>query len=187
MKLIVGLGNPGARYINTRHNLGFKVVAELANRYKVNLKKSFLGKAREARILISQERIMLIQPLTFMNLSGHCVKRYANKFKGGLDEIFVICDDVNLQFPSLRIRRHGASGGHNGLESIIESLGTEDFPRLRIGIKSDVLPQDLAEYVLSNFSEDEIRQAGEAVHRAADACECWVKEGIDKAMELYNR
>lgn len=187
MKLIVGLGNPGSKYIKTRHNLGFRVVSELAKRCNVELKKKLFGKAKEAGSTLFGKRLTLMQPLTFMNLSGNCVLRYADKFKVSLDSALIICDDINLDLGQIRIRPQGGTGGHNGLESIIKSLGTNNFPRLRIGIKTEEEPGDLAEYVLSDFEKNEAPLAEEAIVKAADLCECWIRYGIDKAMNLYNK
>ena len=187
MKLIVGLGNPGRRYINTRHNIGFRLIDELAKRYKVRLKKKLFGNANEARLTIFAEEAMLVQPLTFMNLSGGCVSRYARKNNISLDSILVVCDDVNLCLGEIRIRPQGTSGGHNGVESVIRSLNTEVFPRLRIGVGRKDFFGDLTRYVLSDFEYDEAGKGEKAIGRAADACECWIKEGIEKTMNLFNK
>lgn len=186
MKLIVGLGNPGSKYRNTRHNAGYRVIGELAERYGLRLKKKLFANAKEAQITIFGKKIVFVQPLTFMNLSGKSVLRYKKRFKLSLSDIIVICDDINLPLGNIRIRQQGSHGGHNGIESVIESLSSIAFPRIRIGIKTQESPSDLAEYVLSDFKEDEILKAQSAIKQAADVCESWIKDGIDKAMNIYN-
>jgi PTH1 family peptidyl-tRNA hydrolase len=187
LKLIVGLGNPGKRYANTRHNIGFRVIDELAKRHSVNIKKKLFGSAQEAHLNLYENRCLLIKPLSYMNLSGSCILRYIHKFKINVEDILIVCDDINLPLGGIRIRPEGSSGGHNGLESIIKILKAEAFSRLRIGIKGKQIYQDLAEYVLSDFKKDEIGRIEDAILSAADACECWLREGIDKAMNIYNK
>ena len=187
MRLIAGLGNPGTRYIDTRHNIGFRVIDTLSKRHKARLKKKFFGNANEAGVNISGHSLLLIQPLTFMNLSGRCIFKYVQKLKISLDNLLIICDDINLPFGQIRIRPRGTAGGHNGLESVIKGLGTIDFPRLRIGIRTERPVDDLSEFVLSDFNKDEIEEMKEIVELAADACECWIREGIEKAMSLHNK
>ena len=187
MKLIVGLGNPGSKYIKTRHNIGYRLTDELAKRYNAGFKKKLFSNAKEAHATIYRQKLILLQPLTFMNLSGSCVLKYKNKFKIALNDIIVLCDDINLSFGQIRIRPQGSQGGHNGLESIIEGLGTREFTRLRVGIKGENTPLDLADYVLSDFNEEESSKIEEIIKRAADACECWARDGIDKAMNTYNK
>jgi len=187
MKLIIGLGNPGQRYINTRHNIGFRAIEELADRAGARLRKKFFLHAKEAYTTIAKERVVLIEPLTFMNLSGGCIARYIKKESAEPESILVICDDVNLPLGSVRIRSQGSSGGHNGLESIISNLKRSDFPRLRLGVgKTDTI-YDLADYVLSDFRKEETEDLDEMIARSADACECWIRDGIDKAMNLFNK
>ncbi|NQT95679.1 MAG: aminoacyl-tRNA hydrolase [Candidatus Omnitrophica bacterium] len=187
MKLIVGLGNPGTKYINTRHNVGFRVVDELAQRHNTKLKKKLFGNAKEAQFKKYGEKCILIQPYTFMNLSGSCIRGYIRKLDITLDNILVICDDINLPLGTARIRPDGSAGGHNGLESAIKGLGGSVFPRLRVGIKPEAEIDDLSDYVLSDFESDEIGIVKESIVEAADACECWIRDGIDKAMNVYNR
>lgn len=187
MKLIAGLGNPGQRYTDTRHNIGFRVIDELAERYGIKLKKRLFGSARQTQFRIFGEGLTLIQPLSFMNLSGRCIAHYMNRYDIPLDSILIICDDINLPFGEIRIRPEGTSGGHNGLESIIRALKTTAFPRLRIGIRIEQPISSFKEYVLSDFEEDESPKVEESIHHAVDACVCWAREGIDKAMNLYNK
>lgn len=186
MKLIIGLGNPGKRYVNTPHNIGFRVVEQLALRYNGRLKKRLFGNAREAQVIVRQEKFGLIQPLTFMNLSGSCVLGYMRKLKISDCDILVVCDDINLPLGKVRIRPQGSAGGHNGLESIVRSLGTQDFPRLRLGVDTGARGGDLAEYVLSDFRKGEAEIVNEAIEKAVDACEGWGLDGIDKVMNVFN-
>lgn len=186
MKLIAGLGNPGKKYINTRHNAGFQVIDELAGRSHIRLKKKLFGSARQAQFNISDNSLMLLQPLTFMNLSGGPLAQYVKKYNFSLDNILIICDDINLPLGQIRLRPQGTPGGHNGLESIIKALGTKVFPRLRIGVGREGFVDDFTEFLLSDFRKDEILKVEEALHCAADACLCWIREGIDKAMSIYN-
>ncbi|NQT90582.1 MAG: aminoacyl-tRNA hydrolase [Candidatus Omnitrophica bacterium] len=186
MRLIAGLGNPGKRYINTRHNIGFRVIEELAAADHLKLKKRLFDRKMMAEISIEGEPSVLMQPLTFMNLSGGCIADYVNYRKIPLDNILVICDDINLSLGQIRIRPQGSAGGHNGLESAISRLKTEDFPRLRIGVGPGEAVDDLSDYVLSDFKKDELPEVSFAIQRAAEVCGCWVREGIDKAMSQYN-
>ncbi|MFH1867604.1 MAG: aminoacyl-tRNA hydrolase [Candidatus Omnitrophota bacterium] len=187
MKVIVGLGNPGSKYINTRHNLGFRVVSKLADRYKVKLKKKIFSKAKEARCTVFNKKLVLVQPLTFMNLSGNCVREHLNNPRISIDDLLIVCDDINLNLGQIRIRPQGSDGGHNGLESIIRSLGTKDFSRVRIGIRPEKFPADLSDYVLSDFTEDEISRVEESILKSCDACEDWIRSGVEKAMNVYNK
>ena len=187
MNLIAGLGNPGTKYINTRHNIGFKVVEKLATRYDRYFKKKLFRNAKEAEITISRNKALLIQPLSFMNLSGNSIAHYKERLKISLDKIMIICDDINLPLGHVRVRTQGAAGGHNGLQSVIDKLKTTEFPRLRIGICKDNLAGDLAEYVLSDFKQDEKQVISEAIDKAVDVCECWLINGISKAMNTYNK
>lgn len=186
MKLIVGLGNPGSKYVNTRHNIGFRVIEKLAQMYNAVVRKKLFTSARECVIRYSGERIVLIQPLSFMNLSGKVVSAYLKRHKLGYESMLVVCDDINLPLGRIRIRPKGSAGGHNGLSSIIESTGTTDFPRLRIGIKTQDIAGDISEFVLSDFDRYEIDRVKEAVPRSIEACECWLRGGIEKAMSIYN-
>jgi PTH1 family peptidyl-tRNA hydrolase len=186
LRLIAGLGNPGERYKNTRHNVGFRVVDELARRYNVRLKKKLFSNTKEARAVSSDINAVLIEPQTFMNLSGGALLRYYHKLNIAPNELLVVCDDINLALGTIRIRPQGSAGGHNGLESVIKSLKSEDFARLRIGIKTEEAFSDLAEYVLSDFKKSQWAKAEEAINLAADAVEFWLKEDIEKVMTRFN-
>ncbi len=185
MKLIVGLGNPGKKYENTRHNIGFEVIAELARRYEVGRPKAKFN-AEIAETIISNEKTVLLCPLTFMNLSGQSVRAAFDFYKLSLDEMLIICDDVNLPLARLRLRPGGSAGGQNGLADIIERLGTQQFSRLRIGIDRPPPGWDVANYVLGRFSAEDLVAIEQSVKLAGDAVECWIGEGVGQAMSRFN-
>lgn len=186
MRLVVGLGNPGERYRRTRHNVGFLVIDALAAR--AGLRK---GRAEQdawvAEGDVGDERVLLVKPQTFMNRSGSAVEPLARKYGDGPGDVLVVVDDVALELTQLRIRGRGSHGGHNGLRSLIEALGTDEFPRIRIGIRHSEAPIDLAGYVLSDFEPDEVLVVQEVVGRAADAVECFLREGPEATMTRFNR
>lgn len=184
MKLIVGLGNPGLRYSGTRHNIGFKVLDILAKSHRVRIDKkgfeSFFNKT-----VISGEEVLLLKPQTYMNNSGVAVRAAADKFGIGPSDILVVCDDINLEFGIIRLRKSGSSGGHKGLQSVIGLIKSSDFNRLRIGIgahKDGVL----TDYVLSGFSAGERKQLKEIIASASGAAALWLEEGIEAAMNAFN-
>jgi len=184
LKLIVGLGNPGSEYSETRHNVGFKVTAELAKRHGVTFRSSAKWQARTAKITDGPEDVLLAEPLTFMNLSGRAVRELVTFYKIGAADLLVMVDDADLPLGKLRIRMSGSAGGHNGLKSIIQELGTQDFPRLRIGVGRQA--GELKNHVLGRFGPDERRSIETAVKRAGDAAELFVTDGILKAMNAFN-
>ncbi len=170
MKLVVGLGNPGQKYVGTRHNVGFEVIAELARRYNVGRPKAkFDGELAE--VMINNEKTILLSPLTFMNLSGRCVQPVVDFYKLDLEDVLIICDDFNLPLSRLRFRPKGSDGGQNGLKDIFQRLGTRDVPRLRIGIGKPPPRWDVADYVLGKFEKADLDQVQTGVKRAADATE----------------
>jgi peptidyl-tRNA hydrolase, PTH1 family len=181
MKLVAGLGNPGAEYEWTRHNLGFEVLDDLAAKHRA----SWSGKP-DAEIANWAGHAMLVKPLTFMNLSGSAVQRWSHFYKIGFEDVLVVADDVNLEAGRLRLRRGGGPGGHNGLKSIIAALGTEDFPRLRIGVGGGA-QRNLSSHVLGRFSPEEEAVVEEAIQKAVEAIEVFVAVGIVAAMDKYNR
>jgi len=183
MKMLVGLGNPGKKYSHTRHNIGFKVLEELARRHQIEKEESRYD-AIVGHLRINQEKLLLVKPLTFMNLSGKAVRPLFNWFKLELSELLVVYDDMDLPPGTVRIRASGGTGGHKGMQSICESLGSRDFPRIRIGIGRP--PGGAIDWVLGEFSESEKPLMQEAVEKAASAIECWVKSGIDASMNAYN-
>jgi len=185
MKLIVGLGNPGAKYKDTRHNVGFEVVAHLAKSYvTAPARQRFQGEVVEATI--AGQKALLLTPLTFMNLSGASVLAARDFYKIPNDDILVVCDDFALPLARLRLRGKGSSGGQKGLEDILRRLGTEEVPRLRIGIGIPPTGRDAAGYVLGRFSTEERAEIADAVERAAEAAAVWVAEGMPAAMNKFN-
>jgi len=186
MKLIVGLGNPGRRYRDTRHNVGFAVVEALAERHGGTF-ESAPSEALVARLrTVGDGGTLLLKPLTMMNASGFAVSEVARYFRIAFGDILVVADDVNLPLGRLRARPGGSAGGHNGFRSIIEQLGTTGFARLRMGVGRGDPRRDLADYVLGGFDADERPLATDMIGRAADASEVFVAEGIEKVMNRFN-
>jgi PTH1 family peptidyl-tRNA hydrolase len=186
MKLIAGLGNPGPKYEGTRHNVGFAAVDLLARRHHVEWEAA----PRGTEALIGRWRapdVVLAKPLTFMNLSGTAIVGLLQFYKIELADALVIVDEVQLGTGRTRLRPEGSAGGHNGLKSVIASLGTGQFPRLRIGVGRGDNRRDLADHVLARFEADERAVIDEAIARAADAAEMFIDEGIVAAMNRYNR
>ena len=186
MKLIVGLGNPGAKYRQTRHNVGFATLDDLARRHRVEFEGA-PADAMLARVRAFAEPVLLAKPLTFMNLSGHAIGDLLRYFRIDVGDLLVIGDDANLPLAQLRARAGGSDGGHNGLKSIIAQLGTQEFARLRIGVGRGHEERDLADHVLSRFDPDEQEEIAAAIARAADAAEVFVTDGIAQVMNRFNR
>ena len=186
MKLIVGLGNPGRKYRDTRHNIGFAVADELARRGGVTFEAAPADAMIAKLRALGPDGTLLLKPLTMMNASGFAVSEVARSFRLAIDDILVVADDVNLPLGKLRARPSGSAGGHNGFRSIIEQLGTTGFARLRVGIGRGDPRRDLADYVLAGFDADERPMVNEAVGRAADASELFVAEGIEPVMNRFN-
>ncbi len=185
VKLIVGLGNPGRKYAGTRHNVGFAVLAELGRRHGAERpKSSFQGEVVE--IGIANQRVLLLAPHTLMNRSGRSVVEARDFYKLSDDDLLVMCDDFHLDRGRLRLRSQGSAGGQNGLKDIIRALGTDQFPRLRLGIGSPPTGWDSADYVLGRFSASELPDMELAVVRAAEAAEDWVRLGTQASMNRYN-
>ena len=170
MKFIVGIGNPGTQYKLTRHNIGFRAVDAIKKASKVDPKK-----------------LLLVKPATFVNRSGEAVRSLRKKHRFQNQDLLVICDDVNLAFGKLRLRGRGSAGGHHGLESVIEALGSEDFPRLRIGVGHDEMPKDLAGFVLERFNALEEKNLNTILSSVVMICDSWAKEGLSTAMNILSR
>ena len=186
MRLIVGLGNPGPQYEWTRHNCGFMVVDELARRTGCEIRRREC-QAQTARMRVGRNDVLLVKPQTFMNESGVSVAALKARYDvASAGEVLVIADEIALPFGRIRLRRAGSAGGHNGLKSVIEKLGTQDFSRLRLGIRPDHPIADAATFVLSEFPRRERKALAEMVARAADAVEALLNDGIAQAMAQYN-
>jgi len=186
VKLIVGLGNPGPRYRDTYHNVGFDVVDTLARRHAVAFGSS-PADALTARVRGLEDEVWLAKPLTFMNLSGRAVADLLRFYKIAPPDLLAVVDDVALPTGRLRIRRRGSAGGHNGLKSIVECLGTDEFPRLRVGVGRGDPRRDLADHVLTRIPAAERVALEAAVERAADAADTFIARGIEAVMNEYNR
>ncbi len=186
MYIIVGLGNPGAKYVNTRHNIGFDVIDALCSKFDIKLNKtnfnSVFGEGR-----ICGERVVAAKPQTFMNLSGEAVSELKSRYKTENSEIIIIYDDISLPVGKLRVRPKGSAGGHNGIKSVILNLDSDEFPRVKIGIGAPPHPDyDLADYVLGKFGKDEIEALIPVAVRAVGAVEEIITNGCESAMNKFN-
>lgn len=186
MKVIVGLGNPGKTYERTRHNAGFDVVDELARRGGAVFRRSWLSSVRTARAELGGEEVLLVKPQTYMNRSGQAVAPLLKKRGLTPGDLVVVYDDIELDVGRLRVRPKGGAGGHKGVRSVIDLLGTEDFARVRVGIGPRPAGDELVEHVLARFSADERRAMSEAVGRAADAVVSIVERGVERTMNDFN-
>ena len=185
MKLVVGLGNPGRKYQDTRHNIGFHVLAELASKFGTGgVKTKFHGEVVEASL--GGVKALLLSPTTYMNCSGVSVQAAKAFFKIPDDDLLVVCDDLNLPVAKLRFRARGSAGGQKGLADIIRCLATEEFSRLRIGVGTPPPGWSRPDYVLSKFTKEEIDDVDRAAREAAEAVALWAREGVDICMNRYN-
>jgi PTH1 family peptidyl-tRNA hydrolase len=184
--LIVGLGNPGKEYARTRHNAGFIVVDQLAKRWRADWKNEKKFGARIARAELSERQVLLCEPQTFMNSSGESVAAVVNFYQIALARVLVILDDADLPLGQVRLRPSGSSGGHHGLESIEQHLGLRDYARLRIGIGRTAGPREITDHVLGRFNSTEAELADKVFAVATDQAECWLNDGIQKAMNQFN-
>ncbi len=185
MKLIVGLGNPGISYRRTRHNLGFMVVQSLAEQREMRFRRS-QHHTSQARGIMGKEDVLLVRPMTFMNASGTAIAAALKQYGCSLDDMLVVCDDVNLELGRIRLRRSGSAGGHNGLKSVIDRLHTDQFARLRLGVGQPPEGMDMMTYVLGVFRRNEWPTVHEVVAHAIQAVETWVYHGADEAMNRFN-
>jgi PTH1 family peptidyl-tRNA hydrolase len=183
--LIVGLGNPGRGYEDTRHNTGFEVVSLLADRWGMQFAAG-KGDYVVARGRFGDIPVILAKPTTFMNQSGFAVQALISFFKVEIEHLLIVVDDVNIPLGKIRFRSEGSGGGQKGLENVIYQLGRDDFTRLRIGIGAENLPEDLTGYVLGAFREEEIPIIEETIVTSADAVEVFLKDGIEEAMNRFN-
>ena len=187
LHLMVGLGNPGADYERTRHNAGFLVVEELARRVSAKWKLEKKFSVRMAQIEHGGRRVLLAQPQTFMNASGGAVGALVNFYQVPLQQLLVIVDDADLPLGEIRLRAKGSSGGHHGLESIEQHVGSREFARLKVGIgRTKDGRREITNYVLGKFGADEKKLLEKVLQRAADQAECWVAGGVEKAMNQFN-
>ncbi len=190
MYLIAGLGNPEKKYIGTRHNTGFAAVEALCEKLgglKLNETK-FQGVYTKARVMTpaGPEQLIIVKPLTYMNLSGNCIAPLANFYKIPAEQVIVVSDDINLAVGRMRIRKGGSAGGHNGLKSIIQCLGTDQFPRVRVGVGQKPEYMDLADYVLAKFDRNDAAVMAATYDAVADAILDIVNQGVEHAMNHYN-
>lgn len=187
MYVIAGLGNPGAKYVNTRHNIGFMAIDELAGKNGISVTEK-KHKALVGKGIVGGERVLLVKPQTFMNLSGESIREIIDYYKiEEKSELIVISDDISLGVGALRIRKKGSAGGHNGLKNIILHLGHDEFQRIRLGVGEKPSDYDLADYVLGHFQEEDRALIAESVKQAAKAVEVMIAEGADKAMNEFNK
>lgn len=185
-KLVCGLGNPGNSYKLSRHNMGYMVIEKMIKDEGVGIKPG-KGEYLFGEFRYGDVALILLRPLKFMNLSGIPVSEAKNFFEVGLDNLLIVIDDINLPFGNLRLRKGGSDGGHKGLASIIYHLGTENFPRLRIGIGNPGNDMPFSEYVLFNFSDEEQKKLPEIINNAVNSIKIWSIEGIERAMSITNR
>jgi PTH1 family peptidyl-tRNA hydrolase len=185
VKLVAGLGNPGAKYRGTRHNVGFDVLDELAARHGLTFEDA-PADALQARWRRGED-VLLAKPLTFMNLSGDAVAALCRYYRIEIADLLIVCDDVHLPVGRLRVRGSGSDGGHNGLKSVAQHLGTTDYARLRIGVGRGDVRRDLAAHVLAGFDADEAAGVRDAITRSADAIELWTSQGLAPVMNTFNR
>lgn len=186
MYIIVGLGNPKEKYDGTRHNIGFSAITALADTHGISVElkkhKALIGKG-----VIAGQKVMLVQPQTYMNLSGESVRELVDFYKiDPATQLIVIYDDIALPTGKLRIRAKGSAGGHNGMKNIISHLGSQDFPRIRVGVGEKPKDWDLADYVLGRFPREEEPQIREALQKVCDVCEVMMNEGVEAAMNRFN-
>ncbi|MSS63940.1 aminoacyl-tRNA hydrolase [Velocimicrobium porci] len=186
MYIIVGLGNPTEQYAGTRHNIGFDVITRISDDYNIPLDlkkhKAICGKG-----YIEGQKVILAQPQTYMNLSGESVRELVDYYKIGLDELIIVYDDISLDVGQLRVRPKGSAGGHNGIKSIISHLGTQEFQRVRVGVGDKPKGWDLADYVLGRFPREEEPLVREGLKRASQACKTIMSDGIEAAMNEFNK
>lgn len=185
MYIIAGLGNPEIKYNNTRHNIGFRMIDELADRHRISIDtrkhKGLIGKGT-----IDGEKVVLVKPMTYMNLSGECIREVVSYYKADVTDVIILFDDISLDVGKLRIRQKGSAGGHNGIKSIIACLGSDEFMRVKFGVGDKPRGMDLANYVLGHFTAAENEVINDSVGRACEAVECIVNEGCSVAMNKYN-
>ena len=186
MKLIAGLGNPGSQYERTRHNIGFMAIDDIAKEFLIPMELEKKHKAIVGKGMMGSEKVLLVKPQTYMNLSGESIRSLADYYQIEPEDIIIIFDDISLDVGQLRIRKKGSAGGHNGIKSIIAHLGTNEFPRIKIGVGERLPGQDLADHVLAKFPNAQMETVNQATKDACEAAFLMIRDGIDKAMNQYN-
>ena len=186
MYIIIGLGNPTEKYQATRHNIGWDAITRISDDYGIPLNQK-RHKALCGSGYIEGQKVVLAQPLTYMNLSGESVRALVDFYKVSTEDIIVIYDDISLDVGQLRVRKKGSAGGHNGIKSIISHLGTEEFPRIKVGVGNKPKDWDLADYVLSRFKNEEEATIREALKDTSDACRMILTDGMEATMNKYNK
>lgn len=185
MKLIVGLGNPGREYELTRHNIGFMAIDELAKRWNISLnEQKFKGLFGAG--FVNGEKVILLKPLTYMNLSGESIRPLMDYYKIDVEDFVVLYDDLDIPVGKLRLRMKGSAGGHNGVKSTISHLGTQEFQRIRMGIDRPKNGMKVVDYVLGRFTSEEIPDVNHSIEKAADACEEWLNKPFPQIMNTFN-
>lgn len=185
MYLIVGLGNPGKEYENTRHNMGFKVLNKLSKKYNIPITKSkFNGKYGTG--IIENEKVILLEPQTYMNLSGEAIRPMLDFYKVDYSNLLVIYDDIDVEPGKVKIRTKGGPGTHNGMKSVVKEIGTEEFPRIRVGIGRPIRKDDEINYVIGAIPEEDLKRLDEGIEKAQKAVEEILRNGVDSAMNKYN-
>jgi PTH1 family peptidyl-tRNA hydrolase len=189
LKIVVGLGNPGSKYEFTRHNIGFRVVDNLSRDMETEFKKAKSYYSLISRGMINNQKVILVKPQTFMNLSGRAVNRIVSYYKIPYQDLLIVYDDLNLELGQIRIRKKGSAGGHKGMESIMQYLNSEDIPRLRIGIRNPSVSFnfDCMSYVLSNFNNNEENEIRGTIQLSIEAIRTIIEDDFEKAMRKYNR
>ncbi|WP_077623905.1 aminoacyl-tRNA hydrolase [Sediminibacillus massiliensis] len=186
MKCIVGLGNPGKKFEQTRHNIGFMIIDELANRKNWKLtKKKFNG--LYALEVHNNEKVLLLEPQTYMNLSGESLRPLMDYYDLAVEDVVIIYDELDLPLGKIRLREKGGHGGHNGIRSVIDHLGTKEFKRIRVGIGRPATPMPVPDYVLGSFSKEEKPLVDDVIEKAADACETWLEKPFLEVMNEFNQ
>lgn len=185
MYIIVGLGNPEPEYENTRHNMGFKVINKIANTYKIEMNRTKFN-AIYGQGIIQDQKVILVKPQTYMNLSGQAVHEFVNFYKINPENLIVLYDDVDIEKGIVKIRKKGGPGTHNGMKSVTQEIGTQEFPRIRIGIGAPMYKNDMINYVIGAIPEEDKKQLEQGIKTASKAVEEILKHGIDMAMNRYN-
>ncbi|MGN0317185.1 MAG: aminoacyl-tRNA hydrolase [Lachnospira sp.] len=185
MYIIAGLGNPGSEYVGTRHNAGFAVIDELADKYNISVDtakhKGLIGKG-----VIEGQKVILVKPMTYMNKSGECIRELMDYYKADIDELIVVFDDISLIPGKLRVRAKGSAGGHNGIKSIIAYLGSDEFKRIKFGVGDKPKGWDLADWVLGHFKQEDDKDINDGRKKACEAVVCIMNEGVESAMNKFN-